>query len=83
MKKDWTLYAYHIIEGIEKIRIIEKRGDITEDHVLYDAVLRNLQTLSEATKHLPATKTQLYPNIPWQEINGFRNILVHNYLGLL
>ncbi|MCA1804446.1 MAG: DUF86 domain-containing protein [Xanthomonadaceae bacterium] len=49
--------------------------------MLYDAVLRNLQTLSEASQLLPDDKKTLCPEIPWREISGFRNILVHNYLG--
>lgn len=49
--------------------------------MLYDAALRNLQTLSEATQSLPEDKKAAFPLIPWREISGFRNILVHNYLG--
>lgn len=48
--------------------------------MLYDATLRNLQTLSEATQRLPEELKSAYPAIPWQQIRGFRNILVHNYL---
>ncbi len=40
-----------------------------------------LQTLSEATQLLPEDLKAPYPDIPWREISGFRNILVHNYLG--
>lgn len=49
--------------------------------MLYDATLRNLQTLSEATQRLPDDLKRPYPAIPWQQISGFHNILVHNYLG--
>ena len=49
--------------------------------MLYDAALRNLQTLSEATQQLPDTLKAEQPDVPWREISGFRNILVHNYLG--
>ena len=52
-----------------------------KDVVLYDATLRNLQTLSQATQRLPDELKLLYPTVPWQQISGFRNILVHNYLG--
>ena len=45
------------------------------------AALRNLQTLSEATRLLPDDLKQAYPDVPWREISGFRNILVHNDLG--
>lgn len=49
--------------------------------MLYDAALRNLQTLSEATQQLPDTLKAEQPDVPWREISGFRNFLVHNYLG--
>ena len=81
MNKPWQPYALHILDAIAKIRRIEMRGDITQDEVLYDATLRNLQTLSEATQSLPDDMKAAYPAIPWREISGFRNILVHNYLG--
>lgn len=81
MSKAWQAYAQHILDAIEKIRRIQQRGDLTRDEVLYDATLRNLQTLSEATQRLPDELKQPYPAIPWQQISGFRNILVHNYLG--
>ncbi|OZY84707.1 hypothetical protein CBP51_16175 [Cellvibrio mixtus] len=81
MSKPWQPYAFHILDSIGKIRRIQKRGDIRQDDILYDAALRNLQTLSEATQQLPTELKQQYPDIPWREISGFRNILVHNYLG--
>lgn len=81
MSKPWQPYAHHVLDAIAKIRRIQERGDLTLDDVLYDAVLRNLQTLSEATQLLPEDKKAGCPSIPWREISGFRNILVHNYLG--
>jgi uncharacterized protein with HEPN domain len=81
MSKPWQPYAHHILDAIAKIRQIQARGDLTKDEILYDAALRNLQTLSEATQLLPETKKLLYPHIPWRDISNFRNILVHNYLG--
>lgn len=81
MSKEWQVYAYHIQDAIGKIERIRKRGDLTQDEVLYDASLRNLQTLSEATQMLPEALKAQFPNMPWREISGFRNILVHNYLG--
>ncbi len=81
MSKNWQAYARHILDAIARIRLIEKRGDLTQDVILYDAALRNLQTLSEATQQLPTEREATYPHIPWSEISGFRNILVHNYLG--
>ena len=81
MTKHWKPYALHILDCIHKIKDIQERGDITNDVILYDAALRNLPTMSEATRHLPEEKIKDYPDIPWADISGFRNILVHDYLG--
>ncbi|NMG72079.1 HepT-like ribonuclease domain-containing protein [Parazoarcus communis] len=81
MTKQWQAYAFHIVDAIAKIRRIQARGSIAEDEVLYDATLRNLQTMSEATQGLPQDLKVGFPDIPWRDISGFRNILTHNYLG--
>lgn len=81
MSKSWQPHAHHILDAIAKIRRIQARGDLTQDDILYDAALRNLQTLSESTQHLPDDLKATWPDIPWRDISGFRNILVHNYLG--
>jgi uncharacterized protein with HEPN domain len=81
VSKPWQPYAHHILDAIGKIRRIEQRGDITTDEVLHNAVLRNLQTQSEATQLLPEELKAAHPQIPWKQISGFRNILAHNYLG--
>lgn len=46
-----------------------------------DATLRNLQTLTESSQRLSATTKDAYPEIPWKKLAGFRNLLVHDYLG--
>ena len=78
---NWRLYGLHILEAIAKIHRIQERGDLSEDEVLYDAVLRNLQTLSGATRHLPDGLKAEHQEIPWREISDFQNILVQDYLG--
>lgn len=81
MTKTWQAYARHVLACIDRISLICERGDIARDSVLYDAVLRNLQTLCESTQRLPENLKDQYPEIPWHQIAGLRNILVHNYLG--
>lgn len=81
MSKPWQPYARHILDTVARLRRIEARGDLMQDEVLYDAALRNLQTLCEATQNLPEDLKQQHPEIPWKQISGFRNILVHQYLG--
>jgi uncharacterized protein with HEPN domain len=81
VSKDWRLYAEHIVETVKEIRGVEERGDIRRDKILYAASLRFLQTLAEATQHLPKELKERHPDIDWKGISGFRNILVHSYLG--
>jgi uncharacterized protein with HEPN domain len=81
--KNWQLYANHILDSMAKIDTIRSRGDITEDSIFYDATLRNLKTLSEATQRLPEELKATVLHVPWRQISGFRNILVHEYLGTL
>jgi len=78
VSKSWRPYALHFLDAIERIRHIQARGDLTQDQVLYNAALRNLQPLFGATQHKPEALKPARPDIPWREISGFRNILVHN-----
>lgn len=51
-------------------------------HTLQDAVLRNLQTLVESAQRLSDNLRAGHPEIEWRRIAAFRNVLVHDYLGI-
>jgi uncharacterized protein with HEPN domain len=82
--KDDSLYLRHILECIRRIdeHAASGRESFLASHTLQDATLRNLQTLSEATQRLSEAAKANHPEIPWASIAGFRNVLVHNYLGI-
>lgn len=82
--KDDAVYLRHILECIRRIddNTREGRTQFLQSHTLQDAVLRNLQTLSESTQHLPETLKARHAEIEWKRIAAFRNILVHDYLGI-
>jgi uncharacterized protein with HEPN domain len=50
--------------------------------LVQDAVIRNLQTMAESTQHLSDQLKESQPMIDWHKIAGFRNVLVHDYLGV-
>ena len=50
--------------------------------MIQDAVLRNLQVLSESCQRLSAPLKSRWPQVEWSEIAAFRNVLVHDYLGI-
>jgi uncharacterized protein with HEPN domain len=78
------LYLHHVLECIERVeQYTEGKQELfLNDMKTHDAVLRNLQILSESTQRLPQAWKDEYPFIPWQQIGGFRNRLVHEYLGV-
>ena len=83
MKVD-SIYLQHILECIRRMEenIASGKEPFLSSHTLQDAVLRNLQTLSEATQRLSDETKSAQPEVAWREIAAFRNILVHNYLGI-
>lgn len=82
--KDDRAYLIHILECIRRIEHHRRAGrrKFLNSTTIQDAVLRNLQTLAESTQRLSEERKALQPQIPWAEIAGFRNVLVHNYLGI-
>jgi uncharacterized protein with HEPN domain len=50
--------------------------------MIQDAVLRNPQTLTEASQSISSAVRERHPEVNWRGMRGFRNILVHGYLGI-
>jgi uncharacterized protein with HEPN domain len=83
MKQD-RLYLIHIGECIERIEryIASGHAAFQEDTLIQDAVLRNLHTLTESTQRISDSLKAAHPRVAWREIAQFRNVVVHNYLGV-
>ena len=82
--KDDAIYLQHILECLRRIEENTAAGydAFMASHTLQDAVLRNLQTLAESTQRLSDAPKAARPSVEWRAISGFRNVLVHNYLGI-
>ena len=86
MKRDLKVYVDDILESIEKIEnYIHNVGeeDFSKNHQLQDAVLRRIAVIGEAVKHIPQDVKNRHPEIPWKEISGMRDILIHEYFGVM
>lgn len=59
-----------------------ERARFDASRLVQDAVLRNLQTLAESSQRLSAEIKLTEPDMPWRELSGFRNVIVHGYLGV-
>ncbi len=58
------------------------RDEFLANVLLYDAVLRNLEILGEASKHLPAEVKARMPEVAWREMAGMRDWLAHGYFTI-
>ena len=82
--KDDRLYLIHILESIERVEEYTSEGleQFLADRKTQDAVLRNLQILAESTQRISTELKMAHPEIEWRGVSGFRNVLVHDYLGV-
>lgn len=82
--RDDAFYLQHILQCIERIEkyTVAGRDAFLADTKTQDAVVHNLQILAESTLRLTDTLKSAHPEIPWREIAGFRNVAVHDYLGV-
>lgn len=53
-----------------------------KDTKTQDAVIRNLEVIGEATKNLSSRLRRSYPDIPWKEMAGVRDKMIHHYFGI-
>ena len=84
-KRDLSLFLKDIHTSSKKIISYTKNMPLKEllkDDKTYDAVMRNLQIIGEAIKHLPAEFRSNHHNIDWKKAAGLRDIVVHEYFGI-
>jgi uncharacterized protein with HEPN domain len=84
-KRDPLVLLEDIILAIQKIRRYTSQMDhdaFLRDELVIDGVARNLEIIGEATRQLPEDFRRVYSQIPWTQIAGLRNRIVHDYFGL-
>ena len=79
------LYLTDIVEAAQAIaRFImgENYYEFEQNEMMNSAVLQKLTVIGEAASRLPKEFTSRFPEIPWVDIIGFRNIAVHEYFAI-
>lgn len=82
--KDDRVYLQHILRCIARIEEYTGGGreSFFDSHLIQDGVIRNLQTLAESSQKLSEGIKASAPSVDWKSLAGFRNVLVHDYLGV-
>jgi uncharacterized protein with HEPN domain len=83
--REYVDYLKDILDAIEKAEQFIEGMDFerfSSDHKTRFAVIRALEIIGEAAKKIPESVKRQNPELPWREIAGIRDILIHEYFGL-
>ena len=84
-KRSWKVLCEDIIESIEKIDEYTEGfefDDFVAISMAVDAVVRNIEIIGEASRNVPEDIRAKSPQIPWKQMAGIRNRIVHEYFGV-
>jgi uncharacterized protein with HEPN domain len=82
--KDERVYLLHALEAIDAIQryTVDGRDAFFADPKTQDAVIRNVEVIGQAVKGIPDQTRALEPDVPWRQIAGMRDKLIHEYFGV-
>jgi uncharacterized protein with HEPN domain len=81
----WKFRVQHVLESAERIfKYTEGMSfeEFSNDTKTVDAVLRNIEIMGEAARYVPQEYQDQHPDVPWHEMIGMRNVIVHGYFKL-
>jgi uncharacterized protein with HEPN domain len=83
-ERDDLEFIQDILDRIQRIETFIEPGEeeFLESILIQDAVMRNFEVIGEATKRLSPGFREQYPAIAWKKMAGFRDVIIHDYMGL-
>lgn len=84
-EKNDYVYFQHIAHAIAMIEQYLKRvskATFLKTPLIQDGVIRQIEIMGEAVKHVSDAVCSAYPDIPWEDIAGMRDKLIHDYFGV-
>ena len=85
MIRDDQVYLAHISDALQQISTYTKGMDdeaFRSNRMVQDAVIRQFEIVGEATKNLSDSFRGNHPIVPWKDLAGFRDKLIHQYFGV-
>jgi len=70
------------VADIDKFMVGVSLERLTGDRKTLFAVAKALENIGEAVKQIPAAVRRKYPDVPWKDMAGMRDVLVHDYFGV-
>lgn len=79
--KDDRPYLADILQALQRVEEVGRRGHeaFEGDWVLQDAAIRNFEIVGEAAKRVSVELQVAHTEIPWADLAGFRDVLIHQY----
>ena len=84
-KRDDKVYLLHIRDAIDRIQTYLQDMDkavFFERTLVQDGVIRQLEIIGEAVKRLSPELRKQYRDVPWKNVAGMRDKLIHDYFGV-
>jgi len=85
MSRDLSIYLQDILDATDRIQVYVEGMDFERfvtNMLVIDGVVRNLEVIGEAVKHLPDDFKSQHPDVEWSKISGLRDILIHAYFNV-
>ena len=85
MEKDDKIFLQHVLDSITIIEEYLQGVDeekFMQTRLLQDGVIRQTEIVGEAIRHVSKDLRRTYPEIPWQDVAGMRDKLIHDYFGV-
>jgi uncharacterized protein with HEPN domain len=70
------------MEAIERIERYARRGETAFEELIQAWVVRHFEVLGEALRAVSPDLRKSYPELPWSDVIGMRNILIHDYFDI-